>query len=142
MSKELINLRKEVIDLIIGEQHRQNGHFVPDSPDYLSKLAVEAEVLFHEYQGQCKGFVFFYCNDLESSMSYITLIMVDPDSRKSGIGAALVRYVLALTAQRGLNVCRLEVLKENGAAIKFYEALGFRPIEDRGNRYLMQARAS
>ena len=139
---ESIALRKEVIDLIAGEQVRQGGKFVPEGSDYLSKLANKAEALCHEMAGQCVGFVFFYCNDPTKSASYISLIMVDPGFRKLGIAAALMRYVLTLTAQRGFQVCRLEVRKENAAAIKLYEAMGFGMLEDRGDKYLMEAQAS
>ena len=69
------------------------------------------------------------------------MLIVAQSSRKSGIGAALVRYVLTTTAQRGFKVCRLEVRKENTAALKLYETMGFCQIENRGDKYLMEAQA-
>jgi ribosomal protein S18 acetylase RimI-like enzyme len=137
-----MTLSKKIVDLIHDEQIRQTGNFVPEGEEYLEKLAVNAELLSHDSLDQCLGFVFFYCNDPSRYSSYITLLMVAQASRKSGIGAALVRYVLTLTAQRGFKVCCLEVRKENAAAIKLYETMGFRQIEDRGDRYLMEAQAS
>lgn len=137
-----MNLSKKIIDLIFVEQIRQMGKFVPEGDEYLEKLADKAELLSHDSLGQCLGFVFFYCNDPAKYSSYITLLMVAQSSRKSGIGAALVRYVLTLTAQRGFKVCRLEVRKENAAAIKLYETMGFCQLEDRGDKYLMEAQAS
>lgn len=137
-----MNLSKKIVDLIHGEQVRQTGKFVPVGEEYLEKLADKAELLSHESLDQCLGFVFFYCNDPAKYSSYITLLMVAQTSRKSGMGAALVRYVLTLTAQRGFKVCRLEVRKENLAAIKLYEAMSFCQIEDRGDKYLMEAQAS
>jgi ribosomal protein S18 acetylase RimI-like enzyme len=137
-----MNLPKKIVDLIYDEQIRQAGKFVPEGEEYLEKLAVNAELLSHDSLGQCLGFVFFYCNDPSRYSSYITLLMVSQASRKSGIGAALVRYVLTLTAQRGFKVCRLEVRKENAAAIKLYGTMGFCQLEDRGDKYLMEAKAS
>ena len=137
-----MNLPKKIVDLIHGEQIRQTGEFVPEGEEYLEKLADKAELLSHDSLDQCLGFVFFYCNDPAKYSSYITLLMVAQSSRKSGIGAALVRYVLTLTAQRGFKVCRLEVRKENAAAIKLYETMGFCQLEDRGDKYLMEAQAS
>ena len=137
-----MNLRENIIDLIRSEQIRQTGNFVPESDEFFKKLAAKAEVLSHDVFEQCLGFVFFYCNEPDKYSSYITLLMVAPAARKLGIGAGLVRYVLALTAKRGFRVCRLEVRKENAAAIKLYETMGFCPIEDRGDKYLMEAQTS
>lgn len=134
-----MKLREEIINLINSEQIRQTGKFVPAGDEYFQKLANKAEVLSHESHGKCLGFILFYCNDLEKYSSYITLLMVAPDSRMLGIGAALTKYVLALTLQRGFKVCRLEVRKENQAAIKLYETVGFSLVEDRGDKYLMEA---
>ena len=136
-----MKLPKKIVDLIQDEQIRQTGKFVPKEEEYLEKLADKAELLSHDSHGQCLGFVFFYCNDPAKYSSYITLLMVAPAARKSGIGAALVRYVLILTAQRGFKICRLEVRKENAAAIKLYESMGFCPLEDRGDKYVMEAKA-
>lgn len=137
-----MNLPKKIVDLIHAEQVRQTGKYVPEGAEYLKKLAKKAELLSHDSFDQCLGFIFFYCNDPDKYSSYITLLMVTQMSRKSGIGTALVQYVLTLTAQRGFKVCRLEVRKENVAALKFYEAMGFCQLEDRGDKYLMQAQAS
>ena len=135
-------LREEIIDLIRGEQKRQSNNFVPEGSEYLTKLAVSAEVLSHDVHGECLGFIFFYCNDPGKHSSYITLLMVSPDARGLGIGASLVQYVLTLTVQRGFNVCRLEVRKENIAAIKLYKKMGFCEIENRGDKLLLEAQAS
>ena len=134
-----MNLPKKIIDLINDEQIQQSGNFIPEGDDYLNKIANKAEFLSHESLDKCLGFVFFYCNDPSKYASYITLLMVEQSSRKSGIGAALVQYVLTLTAQRDFKVCRLEVRKDNMAAIKLYENMGFHHFEDRGDRYLMEA---
>jgi ribosomal protein S18 acetylase RimI-like enzyme len=53
-----------------------------------------------------------------------------------------VSIVIDLTKKRGFKVCRLEVFKENGVAIKVYESMGFSTIEDRSDKYLMEAQVS
>lgn len=137
-----MSLSKEIKDLIDGEQIRQNGNFLSDSDNYLNKITKKAELLMHNSAGECLGFVFFYCNDPGKFFSYITLIMVAHNSRKMGIGSALVQYVLNQTAQRGFKVCRLEVRKENAIAFDFYQTMGFLKIEDRIDSYLMEARVN
>lgn len=133
-----MNIPNKIADLINEEQIRQNGKFYPEGSGYLEKIFSKAELVSHDSLGLCLGFVFFYCNDPDGFASYITLLMVNPLSRKLGIGAALVRYVLTLTAQRGFKACRLEVRKENAAAINLYKSMGFYQLEDRSDRYLME----
>lgn len=136
-----MNIPDKVLALIQREQAIQDGVFIPNQEDYLIKLANKAELITHEEFGECLGFIFFYCNDLSKCSSYITLILVAQSSRKLGIGAALIKHVLTLTALRGFEVCRLEVRKENAAAIKLYKSLGFIEIEDRSDKYLLEAQA-
>lgn len=136
-----MKIPKKILDLIREEQIRQGGNFISNEIEYLEKLASKAELVSHEASGECLGFVFFYCNDSLSYSSYITLIMVSQASRNSGIGTALVRYVLSLTAQRGFKACRLEVWKDNIKAINLYKSMGFIELEDRGDKYLLEAQA-
>lgn len=131
-----------VLSLIKEEQLRQSGKFIPAGDAYLKKLENDAELLIHAQPRGCAGFVFFYCNDPEKKFSYITLLLTAPSARKSGIATALINYVLNITRQRGFQYCQLEVRKENLAALALYESIGFSPIEDRGEKYLMRAKIS
>lgn len=136
-----MSLSEKILALIQSEQALQGGRFIPNEKEYLKKLANKAELISHEAFGECRGFVFFYCNDPSKYASYITLIMVSQAARKSGIGTLLVKYVLALTARRGFKVCRLEVEKENLTALSLYKSMGFIQIEDRGDKCLLEAQA-
>jgi len=127
-----------VVRLIRDEQERQNGRFIPPGDEYLPKLERAAELVCHEVAGECLGFVFFYCNAPETGTSYITLLGVDPAARRRGVGTALVNYVLEVAGQRAFRWCRLEVDKDNSAAIRFYQRLGFEIVESRETRFLMQ----
>ncbi|MDK9704696.1 MAG: GNAT family N-acetyltransferase [Sulfuritalea sp.] len=137
-----MNLREGILELIRDEQRRQCGNFFPEDAGYLEKITSKAGIVSHDVEGKCLGFVFFYCNDAQNQSSYISLLLVSPEARKTGVGTALIRFVLALTQQRGFKVCRLEVRKDNTGAVNFYRSLGFRQIEDRGEKYLMEAAAN
>ena len=119
---------------------RQSGAFVPMDDLYLAKLEEKAELIVHNFTDGCAGFVFFYCNDPEKVSSYITLVMVAPKARKSGVATNLVNCVLNLSKRRGFEFCCLEVRKENRAALSLYESIGFSVSEDRGEKYLMKIR--
>jgi len=128
---------KRVLAAILDEQERQSGLFVPEGDDYFDKLSAHAELVMHERAGELLGYAFFYCNDPEKSFSYISLIGSSATARGTGVGHALLQYVLAITLSRGFSGCRLEVRKDNLHAIQFYERAGFVKIEDRGDKLLM-----
>lgn len=132
-------LNSEVLTLIEEEQSRSGGLFIPNRLSYLKKLEENAELITHLYRGKCLGFVFFYCNDPLQYYSYISLLAVSPESRKKGIASSLIKSVLFHSCNRGFKVCRLEVSKENLKAITLYRSLKFDVIEDRVEKYLMEA---
>ncbi|NDP61896.1 GNAT family N-acetyltransferase [Polaromonas sp.] len=136
-----MKIPEDIVCLICEEQIRQNGNFFPGE-DYLQKLSDKAECIVYYSPSGISGFVFFYCNDEKNFSSYISLLMVTCAERKKGVGAALIRSVLNFTKQKRFNYCRLEVRKENIAAIGLYKSMGFRSIEDRSDKYLMEATAS
>lgn len=137
MSHEL-TIPETVLKLIQLEQVNQNGKFVPDDEQYFQKLERHAELLTHQSQGDMLGYVFFYCNNEKKSFSYITLIGTSQAARGKGIGLGLLQSVLTISKTRGFRSCRLEVRKENTTALRFYTHAGFLPIEDRGEKLLMQ----
>lgn len=128
---------EKVLQAILSEQQRQNGRFVPAGTEYFDKLGEYAELVTHQYRGQLLGYIFFYCNDTQKRYSYISLIGTVVAARGTGVGHALLNYVLEITKTRGFAGCRLEVRKDNERARKFYKRAGFVEINDRGDTLLM-----
>ncbi len=129
----------EVIKLITEEQKRLGNIFAPEDRAYFEKLENHAELVTHQTDNELLGFVFFYCNDKNKQISYISLIATSPKARGTGIGYGLLNYVLQIAKQRGFACCQLEVHKNNAVAYKFYSQAGFKIVEDRGERYLLSA---
>lgn len=132
-------LPESIRSLIVAEQARQGGRFIVgvELKEYLAKLGEHAEVLADSIGDRCRGFVAYYCNELTAKQAYITLVLVDPRDRGLGIGAALVVCVLDIARRRGFASCRLEVSRDNEAACAMYRELGFRVVETRGPKDLM-----
>lgn len=61
-----------------------------------------------------------------STAARLYSLAVQPQSRGSGIGVALLAAVKAFALQRGCRLLRLEVRSDNDAAIRLYERQGFR----------------
>ncbi len=64
----------------------------------------------------------------------LLLIAVDPSRRRSGIGGALLRSVIAECEGRGVRRLHLEV-RANNPAIALYAAHGFAPVGNRRDYY-------
>lgn len=129
-----------IITLIRDEHTRQANRFVEgvDFEAYLAKLGERAEILSDSAEGRCRGLVAFYCNNQVTKQAFITLVVVDPRDRQLGIGRALVACVLELAKGRGFTSCRLEVAKRNEAAHALYLSMGFRFVEGRAGKDLLE----
>lgn len=129
-----------IVSLVLAEQARQANRFVEnvDIDAYLVKLGEKAEVLSDSGGGRCRGIVAYYCNDYATRQAYISLVLVDPRDRGSGIGRALVGCVLDMAKRRGFTSCRLEVAKYNEAAYAMYLSLGFRLVDTRAGKDLLE----
>ena len=62
-------------------------------------------------------------------------VAVAPDSRRRGIGAALLKALFAESERRGAAVLQLEVRESNLAARRLYEKNGFEIVGKRKNYY-------
>ena len=65
----------------------------------------------------------------------IQTLAVSPDARRSGLGRALVRALLAEAAARGAREVFLEVRADNPNARALYDSLGFEQIAVRARYY-------
>lgn len=126
--------------LILDEQAREDGRLVEgiDLDAYLDKLASRAEILADTLAGRCRGFVAFYANNLTTRQAFITLVLVAPEARGVGLGGTLVKAVLSVCRGRGFETCQLEVRRDNAAALAMYRGLGFRPVDDRGEKRVLE----
>ncbi len=97
-------LHDSIKSLILEEQARQNGLFVQyvDMDTYLAKLGAIAEIVSDSIGGRCRGFVAYYCNDMDTKIAFISLVLVDPRDRGLGLGQALTAFVLSVAKQSGI----------------------------------------
>ena len=126
--------------LIVAEQARQHDRFIEgvDLGAYLDKIGSRAEILTVSGEGRCRGVVAYYCNDISTQRGFITLVLVSPLDRGAGIGKSLVSCSLAHMKSLGLTACRLEVADHSPEARALYDSLGFRTIEARTGRVIME----
>jgi len=92
-----------------------------------------AEVVIAKYDGTPAGFALFFHNFstfLGKPGIYLEDLFVLPEFRKKGIGKALFRYVARLAVERKSGRYEWAVLDWNEPAIKFYEKMGAKCLDD------------
>lgn len=92
-----------------------------------------AEVLIGEVDGAAQGFALFFHNfsTFEGKPGiYLEDLFVRPEARGAGLGKAFLQRLAQLAVER--DCARLEwwVLDWNDPAIRFYKALGAKPMDD------------
>lgn len=130
----------KLFEIAKEENDQQGGDFmrVPCVNSYLDKLKNNAEFVTHSIASEYAGFVAFYCNNIESSESFISLIITSPGFRGKKVGSTLIDSVLNITRSRGFDACALEVAKSNKGAIALYERKGFRIVENKDDSFIMR----
>jgi GNAT superfamily N-acetyltransferase len=92
-----------------------------------------AEVLIGEMEGRPPAFALFFHNFstfLGKPGIYLEDLFVRPEFRGRGLGKAMLVYLAGLAKERGCGRLEWWVLDWNQQAIRFYEKLGARAMDD------------
>lgn len=92
-----------------------------------------AEVLIAEWEGKKAGFALFfhsYSTFLAKPGIYLEDLFVRTEYRSRGIGEALLRELAKVAKKRSCGRLEWSVLDWNTRALKFYHALGAKPMSD------------
>ncbi len=105
---------------------------------YAESLRGRRVLLVAELQGLIIGQIFVQVDSTlaagRGGAAYLYALRVRPEYRGRGIGTALVREAEALLRERGFARALISVAKDNDAARRLYERLGFEVFgEDAGN---------
>ena len=73
--------------------------------------------------------------------AHLDLLAVRPQCRRIGIATALLRWLEESALTAAVAIIRLEVRESNGAAIRFYERLGYRRVRTASGYYQGQEAA-
>lgn len=108
-----------------------------DVEQYVLKLFKHATILTYYSKSKLIGFIAYYSNDILNKNAYLTLILIDEENREEGIAKLLLKSSISDIIHRGFVNYKLEVLKTNLIAIKFYQKHGFLIEEEKGEYLLM-----
>lgn len=91
------------------------------------------ECLIGEIDGEPRGFALYFTSFstwLGRSGIYLEDLFVRPDSRRRGLGRALLSHLAGLAVERGCGRLEWAVLDWNTPAIDFYRSLGATPMDE------------
>ena len=92
-----------------------------------------AEVVIASFDGEPAGFALFFHNFstfLGKPGVYLEDLFVIPKLRGRGIGRLLLSFLARLAVERGCGRLEWWVLDSNEPAIRFYERLGAKPMDE------------
>jgi len=127
-----------ILDLIrqLADYEKMVDEVVADEDQLHRSLFGErqvAEVVIASYDGEPAGFALFFHNFstfLGCPGIYVEDLFVIPALRGHGIGKVLLSYLARLAVERGCGRLEWWVLDWNEPAIRFYERLGAKPMDE------------
>jgi GNAT superfamily N-acetyltransferase len=110
---------------IFQELFRELG--VDDPPISLERFVGEIvpTLIVAERGGRVAGYAYYRPI---RELSHLSQIVTAPDARRCGVGATLIREVIARSKAAGCTVLALNVKPENTAAIALYRSVGLEPV--------------
>ena len=129
-------MKKELIKFL-DKCNANNELYTVNTEEYVNKLLSKAVMVTHYNERKIVGFCAFYANDLTKSISFLSMICIDNEYRRKGIGGLMLNYWITYTKKQGFENCLLEVKKSNIKAIAIYKKLGFKKIKDLEKSILM-----
>ena len=108
--------------------------------EYIDKIIKNAVIIPIYVMGRMEAFIAIYCNDYDSYIGYLTMIIVRKGYRSKGFGKLLVNSAIDLLKELKFKKLRLEVFKSNNKAYLLYKKLGFEVYKENSDSLYMEKR--
>jgi ribosomal protein S18 acetylase RimI-like enzyme len=140
---------EEIVDVFIKlkDSHYDKSIFDKNRFDeYMGKIyknAIVYTLIKEKGNRQCGtgnieyiGLIAFYANDMEKKIGFITMIVIDKEWQKFGLGKTLIIKTKEKSIAIGMTKLKLWVHKNNKNAREFYKHIGFEEGEANEEQYL------
>ena len=109
--------------------------------EYLEKVMTCGKMIISLNEYDCvTGCVFYYSNNLETHVGFITLLCVDRDHRNHGIASRLLNHTFADMLNSGMKYCDLATNIENKKSISLYKKRGFKEVRIKNDEIFFRKR--
>lgn len=120
-SQEKIKLAMTEVDEAFKDSIVRSDVF----PSLFEKICSNAFFIRVEFDSEICAYASMYANDKKSCEAYVSLIAVKQKFRKKRIGTEMMQKCFEHAKICGMQKVKLEVKKDNAAAISFYKKMGF-----------------
>lgn len=96
--------------------------------EWVKKLDYHANITMAFDKDRPIGLIAYYCNDLSSKVTYISLLGMLSEYRGQGIAIKLLKICIEKSKEVGMENVIVKTESVNLKAIKFYEKMGFKKI--------------
>ena len=124
--------------LILKYNSKDEGVFINTEVNYYVEKLINNAIILTYYDQQIKGFIAFYANNKDNDFAFLSMIIIDKSIRGLGIGKMLIIQSEKIVWNKGFSKYKLEVLKNNNAAINLYINLGFKKIDSKEDVIVME----
>ena len=111
-----------------------DGEFDPplsarvDLSEYVQKLLRSAIVIVARIHGEIAGFAAFYANDPSHKISFLSLILIDQQFRRYGLGRTLMEQWIKHCRQQRFRELHLEANAADTRLVEWYGQQGFKTV--------------
>lgn len=142
MTKEYmtLNIPQITVTNLLTFLQEINSEYVPNLDkkvglsDYVDKILTKASFLIECDKNGIVGLVVFYCNNINNLKAYIPLVGVLPRAQHQGIATRMMEIVCQYIKEQKFKV--IGIHSNNPIAIKAYQKLGFRILNENERKYL------
>lgn len=139
-----ISVNKVQINDLIQIHYECDDDFEPklssrvDIRQYCQKLISNAVIVAIRNKKDVIGILAIYCNDTTNKTAYISSVCVSKKFRGKGYSKILLDKAIELSSLKGFKRIKLEVGKNNIAAISLYNKFGFHKIKEEKESIFME----
>lgn len=126
---------KEIMTFCANSFYDQSINSVEKIAELAKKFSNSAVFIVAKYDSDVAGFTAFYCNDVNTKIAYLSMIIVVESYKGKGVGSLLLNDCINLCIEHRMSKLRLEVNANNDTAIKFYIKNKFIHIGNKGESY-------
>lgn len=108
--------------------------------ELFDKIHNNAIFLGIKYASEYVGYAAIYVNDFENYSAYLTLICISDKYQRLHLGSMLLKECIGIAKRAGMKNVRLEVLKRDEGAIRFYEKNAFKYEKDASSKSIYMQR--
>lgn len=119
-NNQLVSLLNELGELLPDPLSKRVNIF-----EYSQKIISNADIACMYVQDKIVGIVAIYTNDNQYYEAFVSFLGIFPSVQRRGLGKILMSEAISYAKEKGMQIIKLKVHKNNYSAQKFYASYNF-----------------